>query len=97
MSDDMVGIWDAMKDTSKEKRARNRQNGPALLTEAGIPFESKNNGAHLIVGPQGHIFDYWPGTGYWKSRETGISRRGVKNLITRIKRELSVEGGVSNG
>lgn len=87
MTGDMGDVFNAMREASKERRARNRQFGPELLRQEGIPFESRNDGAHLIVGFQGFIYDYWPGTGYWKSRETGISRRGVRKLISRIQSE----------
>lgn len=85
--DDIGATFRALRLASQEKRARNREHGATLLKEAAIPFEERNGGAHLIVGHPGYIYDYWPGTGYWKSRETGISRRGILKLIAKIQRE----------
>lgn len=41
--------YKAMKEHSQKKRANNREGSAEMLTEAGIEYESKNNGAHLIV------------------------------------------------
>lgn len=90
MTGDMGEVFNAMREASKERRAKNRERGPELLREAGIPFEVYNGGAHLKVGFQGDIYDYWPGTGYWKSSETRSGHRGVRKLIERIKRKQNV-------
>lgn len=65
---------------NQEKRAANRQRSAEMLTAAGIEFESKNDGAHLIVGD----YDFWPGTGLFVNRKTGEKKRGVGELIRRI-------------
>lgn len=80
---DMGDDFRALKEHSKSKRAANRQGGARALLVAGIPFESKNGGAHLIVGT-GRDFDFWPGTGKWVGRRGQGNGRGVRNLITRI-------------
>jgi hypothetical protein len=67
-----------LKKRSQEKRASNRESGARILTEAGIPYESKNGGAHLVVGER---YDYWPGTGLWIHRETRHKGRGIRGLI----------------
>lgn len=77
---DMGEVFNAMKENSKERRASHREQSPKMLDGAGIPFESKNGGAHLIIkGSDGYI-DFWPGTGKWISRN-GKRGFGVRNLI----------------
>ena len=81
---DLADDFRAMKEHSKSKRAANRQSSARRLLLEHIPFESKNGGAHLIVGARD--FDFWPGTGRWCSRrDSGINGRGVASLITRIR------------
>ena len=78
-------MWRAFAEQSKTKRAENRQSSARRLLLEHIPFESKNGGAHLIVG-SGRDFDFWPGTGRWCSRHvTGDHGRGVQSLIARIR------------
>lgn len=67
MSDDtMADYWrdvkPAMQEASKQRRAFNRDSSAALLRANGVQFESKNDGAHLIVHAKGRVFDFWPGT-----------------------------------
>lgn len=81
---------DSEHDRGKAKRASNREYGHAKLTELKIPFESKNNGAHLIVtGPDG-LIDFWPATGKFKIRATGESDRGIRKLIKHVQEEVAV-------
>lgn len=80
---DMGDIFNAMKEESKQRRANNRESSADILTKSGIEFESKNLGAHLIVGQ----FDFWPGTGLFINRKTGKRGRGVRNLIKLLRSE----------
>lgn len=88
MTSEMGEMFNALRKERQEKRAENRKASPELLVEAGIPFEVKNDGAHLIVAER---FDFWPGTGRFRSRtvEAGKTRhtegRGVHNLIRMVK------------
>lgn len=85
MSDNEVSeMWKAWRQHSQEKRRANRTNSPHLLTEAGIPFTVKNDGAHLIVDNR---FDFWPGTGRWIKRDTGRKGFGVHSLINAIRKD----------
>lgn len=88
--DDDVGsaeYWRDIKQAGQNKRASNREGSTKLLTEAGLQFESKNGGAHLVVtGPLG-TYDFWPGTGKWCVRGSTTYNRGVQKLIARITRE----------
>ena len=76
---------------SKARRAGHRENSPAMLRGAGIAFETKNNGAHLIVRHNAKVADFWPGTGKFGIRgdvdAKGDQRwyRGVRLLIKRLR------------
>ena len=74
---EMFRAWDKQK---KEKRAANRVNSEQMLLDAGLVFESKNAGAHLIVQGKKGIIDFWPGTGKYVCRG-GPFGRGVRNVI----------------
>jgi hypothetical protein len=78
---DMGDTFNAMRESGKERRASNRETTPELLRRHGIPFDTKNDGAHLIVYHGGKIADLWPGTGKYQVRGTGKYRRGVFNML----------------
>lgn len=90
---DMGDFWrdvkPALKERSQQKRASNRQNGAAQLAAAGFLFESKNDGAHLIVQAKDHVVDYWPGTGKWMTRGSrfGVTARGIARLLQHLKEQ----------
>ncbi len=86
---DMGDIFNAMREIGRERRATNRESTPAILTEHGVKFESKNGGAHLIVRHAGKTADLWPGTGKYQVRGAGKYRRGVFNLM----RDLGIKDG----
>jgi hypothetical protein len=84
--DDMGAFWRDVKQARQEKRASNRDNAPEVLTQAGLKFEAKNGGAHLIVtGLDRQVVDFWPGTGLWIARKTRREGRGVFNLIRALQ------------
>lgn len=71
---------------SSARRARHRQSSPEMLRVAGIAFEAKNAGAHLIVSHNGQIVDFWPGTGLWRTRpHDKREHRGVRGLIAHLR------------
>lgn len=78
---DMGEMYQAQKEASVIKRQSNRENSAELLTNRGISFVSKNNGAHLIVTHNERTADFWPGTGKYKFRDRSKFRRGVFNLL----------------
>lgn len=80
----MRDAFKAMKEESQERRAKNRDQSPRHLEQEYIPYVSKNDGAHLIVGNEDNLVDFWPGTGKWIARKGGKGR-GVHNLIKFIK------------
>lgn len=71
---------------SAAKRAGNRDASVRLLEQAGIPFESKNGGAHLLVAGR---YDFWPGTGLWQARGEATKQRGGRRLIARIQAQVA--------
>ena len=86
MEDDDVGsteYWRDIKQAKQEKRADNRESSAEYLAQRGIPFVSKNGGAHLVVEGKDCFIDFWPGTGKWHSR-CGKKGFGVRNLVAFI-------------
>ena len=83
ISDDenMGDFWRDVNAARQQKRADNRASSADMLKTAGITFESKNIGAHLIVTALGQTFDFWPGTGLWMVRGKPKRRYGVRGLI----------------
>lgn len=77
MGDDFRA-WDKEK---KVKRASNTVESTRMLLEAGIEYESKNGGAHLIVNTPSGLVDFWPSSGLYIIRSSGQKRRGVRNLF----------------
>lgn len=71
-------LWNALK---QQKRALNKANSTKLLELAGINFESKNDGYHLVVQHKEGLIDFYPSTGLWKFRNKSESNRGVKKLL----------------
>jgi len=87
MTGDVGEIYNAMREAGKERRHANRAKTPELLKQYGVAFDSRNDGAHLIVTHGGKIADLWPGTGKYQVRGTDRYRRGVFNLL----RDLGVQ------
>ena len=81
---DSVEDFKFLKAVQQQKRADNRTSSAEYLHQHGIPFEEKNNGAHLIVEGRDCFIDFWPGTGRWNSR-CGRKGFGVKQLEVFIK------------
>ncbi len=77
---ELKDTFELMHKRKKKKRARNRKGSTELLSKKGVEFESKNNGAHLIVQGKRCIIDFWPGTGKFNTRQ-GLKGRGIFNLL----------------
>ena len=85
MSEELREEYKAYNKVKKAKKASNLEQSTELLKLAGIDFESKNNGVHLIVTDfKGNLIDFWPSTGKWIVRK-GKTSRGIQNLIRYIK------------
>ncbi len=76
------------KEASKKRRKKNRETSLKILTEVDVMINEKNDGAHLIVKTPrgGSIIDFWPGTGLYIVRKSGLRGRGVRNLIKEINK-----------
>jgi hypothetical protein len=83
---DAGDLYREMRYESQKRRAHNRRSSAQLLRERSIAFESRNNGAHLIVSHRDKVLDLWPGTGRWRDRK-GKGGFGVRNLLAYIERE----------
>ncbi len=83
MTSEIGEMFNEFKRLRQEKRADNRGNSATYLAERGIPFVSKNGGAHLIVDGKECQIDFWPGTGRWISH-CGKKGFGVRNLVAFI-------------
>lgn len=80
---DMTDDFRALKQHNKDRRADNTKANTETLKLAGVVFESKNNGAHLIItGSKGKV-DFWPNNGKWRDR-IGRHGRGVIGLLERL-------------
>lgn len=54
--------------TSKKKQAEKaaaRNSAPRWLSELGVSFSIRNNGAHIIINTESHVIDFWPGSSKW--------------------------------
>lgn len=83
-ADDMGDYWRDVRAARQQKRAENRTDSASMLLAAGLKFETKNLGAHLIVRALGLTVDFWPGTGLWIVRNPRREGRGVQRLIDAI-------------
>ena len=82
----MGEMWPGKTEESKDRRGRNRAWSAAKLRSEGVPFMSKNDGAHLILKRTGHAaIDFWPGTGKWIPRGGGEPRRGIRSLLRYLR------------
>lgn len=77
--------WAQHRIASQVKRGHNRASSAKILTEKGIPFESKSQGVHLIVDGGDRVIDFWPGTGKWIPRGDRQPQFGVRGLVMYIE------------
>ena len=71
--------------TKRIQRAERRLRATDALTDAGIAFETRNNGAHLILHHHGITVDVWPSTGRWKARRSSIwEGRTIESLLKNL-------------
>ena len=82
---DTAETFRAFREHGKEKREHNRNWSADHLEASGIPYVTKNDGAHLIIADR---WDFWPGTGRWIDRTTKTkhTNRGIRSLIAVIKK-----------
>jgi len=82
---DMGEVFREMTRYKKAKRKSNTCSSTKVLQDQGVDFESKNNGAHLIVRRLDKVIDFWPSTGIWIDRATKTKKRGVFELLKYLK------------
>lgn len=81
---EMADVFNGWREHKKAKRDSNTEQSTQALLDAGVPFTSHNDGAHLVVTARdGSIIDFWPSTGLWMLRATKVKHRGVFRLILR--------------
>ena len=83
---DVFALWDEEK---KLKKKYNANKSTQLLIDNDVVFTSNNNGVHLIVEGRGCLIDFWPSTGKWINRPSGIPRRGVFRLLGFIGKKIT--------
>lgn len=81
MADYWADVKPHLKVESQQRRSSNRESSADILRRAGVSFEVKNDGAHLIVMGGTLVVDFWPGTGLWKARRGNSKGRGVRGLL----------------
>lgn len=81
---DMADIFNGWREHKQAKRASNTVQSTQALIDAGIPFESHNGGAHIVIKMGNAVYDFWPSTGLWWQRATKIKHRGVFRLIQTV-------------
>jgi len=74
--------WRELKRQGAAKRHSNLIASTQIIKEAGITFEAKDYGQHLIIRSPFRV-DFWPTTGLWITSK--VRRRGVRALIKFIK------------
>jgi hypothetical protein len=84
---DMAEIFSGWREHKQAKRASNTVQSTQALIDAGIPFESHNAGAHIVIKQGSAVYDFWPSTGLWWQRATKIKHRGVFRMIQAINAE----------
>lgn len=83
---DMGDVFNDWREQKAAKRASNTEQSTTLLKRAGIFFDSKNGGTHLVVWAGNDDIDFWPSTGLWIVRGgDGKRRRGVRKLIEYVE------------
>lgn len=83
MSEELWEDYRSIEKDQQEQRAIKRNSAPEQLKNAGVKFESKNEGAHLIIRHKGQVIDFWPGTERWKPQ--GFKRNfGINKLLSFI-------------
>lgn len=88
---DMGDIWretkEARSEVSRNKKEHNKKCSTELLKSNDFNIQSKNGGTHLVVSINDTTADFWPTTGKWNVRGEARYFRGVKRLISRLRKE----------
>lgn len=89
MSEELRGLYDAMREMSKDKKASNIENSIRWLRREGVEHKILNcsNYHTLVIGR----IDFWPSTGKWRDRKTGRTGRGVRHVV-KLAKETKSDG-----
>lgn len=92
---DMAEGFRVLSEIRKGKRRDNTKYSTQLLTDQGVPFESRNGGAHLLVDGVAH---FWPSTGLFIPFDRKWNKdRGVMRLLKFVRaRQLDRERACRN-
>jgi len=86
---EMGQAWKATKGIRKAysaaKRSRNYEYAINTLKRENISYLLNNDGYHLIVNHNKMVIDYWPTTGKFSVRGSGIYQRGINKLMRILK------------
>lgn len=83
----MTADWKDHKHDRATKRHSNLIASTQIIKDAGITFEAKDYGQHLIIRSPFRV-DFWPTTGLWITSQ--VRGRGVRALIEFIKAHTEV-------
>lgn len=83
LENEITKYYKDIREVKQQKKRNNLAYSTYTLKEAGIPFESHNDGVHLVINNHRHstIIDFWPSTGLWIMRNNGRRNRGIKKLL----------------
>lgn len=79
--------FSAYRELRRAKKEQNKVNSIEILKNAGISYQTKNGGIHLIVGE----YNFWPTTGKFQNRITKKTGRGVFKLIKLLTERMEGE------
>jgi hypothetical protein len=81
---EMADLFQEWREHKRAKRASNTEQSVQALEDAGVSFVYLNGRTHLlVVAADKTVIDFWPSTGLWMERNTGVRHRGVFRLISR--------------
>lgn len=90
---DVGEAWKVTKDIRKAysvaKRLKNYEYAINVFKTNNISYLLKNGGYHLIVNHNKMVIDYWPTTGKFSIRGSGIYQRGINKLMKKLSDSAS--------
>lgn len=78
----MTADWKGHKHDRAAKRHRNGKSSTKILADAGIKFDTRNNGWHIVISEPLRV-DFYPTTGLWVAGQ--MRERGVSKLINFLR------------
>lgn len=78
--EDLSEYWKMHRDIKQRKKASNLEKSTAILDIENIAY-IKLSAYHYRLSE----YDFWPSTGKFIHRQTGVEGRGIISLLKRIK------------